>query len=94
MTLQDISAEGLEKLKSLASNKELRELIQSRIDDIKRIEWSLPVVDDKDKVRLARAQGMVDSWASFLDLPNSIDGEVKLREQEKEREQHAKTIAR
>lgn len=94
MTLQDIKTEDLDSIKELVSKKALVDLINSRILDIKKNEWELPVTDSKEQYRHARSQGMVDAWESLLQLPKSIDEEKELRAKEEEIEKRKQELAR
>jgi uncharacterized 2Fe-2S/4Fe-4S cluster protein (DUF4445 family) len=86
MILRDLTDTELEALQSVVSNKPFKKLIQSRTDEMKDIEWSLPVITEYDIARLAEAKGMIKAWSSILKLEEGILEEKEIRKEELEKE--------
>lgn len=84
MTLQDFSKSQLEGMRRVAANKALKELLESRVSDIKEDDFSVPIKDVDGMIKREFNRGMVQAYEAILSLPDSLDEELELRHKEKE----------
>jgi hypothetical protein len=83
MTLQNFSKEQLATLKSTTSSIPFKELLESRIEDIREDDFRNKVADVEGMLKREYNRGMAQAYESVLSLPEMVDEEEDLREKEK-----------
>jgi hypothetical protein len=83
MTLENFSKEQLSTLKSTTGSIPFKELLESRIEDIRDDDFRNKVVDVEGMLKREYNRGMAQAYESVLSLPQAVDEEEDLREKEK-----------
>jgi hypothetical protein len=83
MTLENFSKEQLSTLKSTTGSIPFKELLESRIEDIRDDDFRNKVVDVEGMLKREYNRGMAQAYESVLSLPQAVDEEEDLRKKEK-----------
>lgn len=82
MTLQELTSDNLKALEKSAGESVLKKLLQSRLEDIRNDDFSMPVKDVDGMLKREYNRGMYAAYEAIAKLGDAVKEEYELREQE------------